>query len=211
MNKLKKVVPNMITFSRIITLVFGFVFFLKGKSVLALSLYIYGSVSDFFDGYLARRWNAYTKLGSYLDAISDKFYTLSIIILSLINGNYLIIVVAILELIITVVNYMVIKNKVELGTVRVGKFKMTFEFMLLIVSLIAIRIKYLYSLFVLLFVLTVYFQIQSINAYINKKNKKKMELFIDNNDYIGKTTGEKIKLMFNEFKYYLFNPVKIIK
>ena len=211
MNKLKKVVPNMITFSRIVTLVFGFVFFLKGKSVLALSLYIYGSVSDFFDGYLARRWNAYTKLGSYLDAISDKFYALSIIILSLINGNYLIIVVAILELIITVVNYMVIKNKVELGTVRVGKFKMTFEFMLLIVSLIAIRIKYLYSLFVLLFVLTVYFQIQSINAYINKKNKKKMELFIDNNDYVGKTTGEKIKLMFNEFKYYLFNPVKIIK
>jgi len=207
-DKIKMMIPNIITLSRVVSFVFGFVFFIDGRIVTSICLYIYGSVSDAIDGYLARRWNAYTKLGSYLDAICDKFYALSIIILSLMNGNYLIIVVALLELIIAVVNYMMAKRKLDLYTERVGKFKMTFEFMLLVCSLLAIKIKYFWYLFVLLFILTVYFQIQTINAYINRMNNKKCGLEVN---YTNKSTSEKIKLLLSEFKYYLFNPVRIVK
>lgn len=209
--KIKKTIPNLITLSRIMVLILGFILFIKEKEEISICLYIYGSVSDAFDGYLARKWNAFSRFGSYLDAISDKFYALSIIILSLINGNYLIILIAILELIISIINYKVIKKYGSTHTERVGKFKMTFEFTLLILSLIMFKIKWLYYIYIPLLLLTLYFGIQSINAYINKLNNKETKLIIDEIDYKGKNSIEKTKLLLKEFKYYFLNPVKIIK
>ena len=171
--KIKKIIPNLITSSRVIALIIGFILFLKGYWKISICLYIYGSVSDAFDGYLARKWDAYSKFGSYLDAISDKFYALSIIILSLINQNYLILLIAVLEMIITIINYKNLKKYKKVETVRVGKFKMTFEFLTLITALLSINIKKIYYLFIPLLVMTLYFGAQSINAYINKLNNKK--------------------------------------
>ena len=210
-NNVKKSIPNIITFTRVLSLVLGFILFLKGNYVVSICLYIYGSLSDAFDGYLARKWNAYTRLGSYLDAVSDKFYALSIIILSIINGNYYIIIVALLELVITIVNYQTLRKNGTTNTVRVGKFKMTFEFLTLISALLGVKIKEFYYLFFILLVFTIYFGIQSINAYINQKNNKDQKLIIDENDYREKKYIEKAKLLLKEFKYYLLNPVKVIK
>ena len=206
--KIKKIVPNIITLSRIVALVIGFVLFVKGKIVEAICLYIYGSVSDAFDGYFARKWNAYTKLGGYLDAISDKFYALSIFIISIIYGNYSILIVAHLELTIAIINYLIIRKNGSAYTERVGKFKMTFEFVLLIVSLLTIKFKAFWYLYIILFILTVYLQIQSINAYINQKNNKKSGKEVN---YTGKSAKEKARLLLSELKYYLIHPVKIIK
>lgn len=206
--KLRNAIPNIITLSRVLSMVMGFILFIKGNIILSLCLYTYGSVSDALDGYLARKWNAYSKLGSYLDAICDKFYALSIIIISIIYGNYSIIIVAVLELIISIINYLTIKKNGGCYTERVGKFKMTFEFALLISSLIMVKIKYFCYLYIVLLILTIYFQVQSINAYINQKNNKKGGLEVD---YTNKSASEKAKLLFTEFKYYLIHPVKIIK
>lgn len=206
--KIKNTIPNIITLSRVISMIMGFIYFIKENIILSLCLYIYGSVSDALDGYLARKWNAYTKLGSYLDAICDKFYALSIIIISVIYGNYTIILVAALELIISIINYLAVKKNGDSHTERVGKFKTAFEFVLLIVSLIMIKIKYFCYLYILILIFTVYFQLQSINAYINQKNNKKSGLEVD---YTNKSAREKAKLLFTEFKYYLIHPVKIIK
>ena len=209
--KIKLMLPNIITISRTFALVLGFILFINEKEIASICLYIYGSVSDAFDGYLARKWNAYTKLGSYLDAVSDKFYALSIIILGLLNKNYLIILIAILELVITIINYIVLKKKKENKTERVGKFKMTFEFLTLIISLLSIEIKELYYAFILLLILTIYFGIQAINAYINQLHNKEQKLIITEQNYKGKNGFEKTKLLLKEFLYYLLKPVRIIK
>ena len=42
---------------------------MKGNTILSLIFYIYGAISDSIDGYFARKLNAYTKFGQYLDAI----------------------------------------------------------------------------------------------------------------------------------------------
>ena len=81
MYKLKKQLPNIITLSRIISLVVGFILFMKGNTILSLIFYIYGAISDSIDGYFARRLNAYSKFGQYLDAISDKLLTNSVLII----------------------------------------------------------------------------------------------------------------------------------
>lgn len=55
MYKLKKQLPNIITLSRIISLVVGFVLFMNGNMILSLIFYIYGAISDSIDGYFARK------------------------------------------------------------------------------------------------------------------------------------------------------------
>ena len=99
-----------ITISRIISLILGFIFFIKDNILISLILYVYGAVSDSIDGYLARRLDAYSKLGQYLDAISDKLYFLSLIIILLLNKKYLIIIPLIMEIIISIINYLIIKK-----------------------------------------------------------------------------------------------------
>lgn len=43
----------------------------------AVLVYLVGSVSDFMDGYLARRWDCATSIGGALDVFGDKALTIS--------------------------------------------------------------------------------------------------------------------------------------
>ena len=206
--KIIKQIPNIITITRIISLIIGFILFCKEKFLYAIILYIYGAVSDFFDGYFARRLNAYTKLGKYLDAISDKLYSFSVMILLIINRSILIAIPLLLEGIISFVNYKIIIKYKSTHTERVGKHKMNIEFLMIISSLITIKIKYFCIVFYILLVLTIYFQIQSIFAYINQYNKKTVEQIINLKD---KSLIKKILFLINEFKTYLIHPIKLVK
>ena len=64
---------NILTLSRIIL---GVVIFLLLMSpdwyLLALILFFFAGVTDYFDGYLARKYNAVSQLGEVLDPIADK-------------------------------------------------------------------------------------------------------------------------------------------
>mgnify|MGYP001465439495 CR=1 FL=1 len=50
-------------------------------NVLAAALFIIASISDFFDGWLARRWQVQSSLGRFLDPIADKLLIAAILIL----------------------------------------------------------------------------------------------------------------------------------
>lgn len=52
----------------------------------ALILFVAAALTDFLDGYLARRWRQVTKLGTMLDPIADK--AMVIIALAVITGIY---------------------------------------------------------------------------------------------------------------------------
>lgn len=68
----KKSVPNLLVFCRLALIPFFVWAFESGKPLLALTLFSVAAITDFFDGYLARKWNATSKLGAMLDQISDK-------------------------------------------------------------------------------------------------------------------------------------------
>ena len=74
MNKLFNI-PNILTLSRIFLLPF-FVgcFFINSKfgMILALIIFVFCCITDYFDGYYARTYKQTTKIGQMLDPLADK-------------------------------------------------------------------------------------------------------------------------------------------
>lgn len=204
--KLKRNIPNIITISRIVSLILGFVFFIKNKIILSLIFYIYGAVSDALDGYFARKLSAYSKFGQYLDAVSDKLYFLSLIIILLIYKYYLIVIPLIIELIISVINYLILKKNKKVFTERVGKFKTKLLIIDLILGIISIKIKEIIYPHIIILLLVLYFEFQTVFAYINQLNNKSKEKIVS---FKGKNVIERIKLLLEEFIYYIKKPITI--
>ena len=72
---LLKIVPNCLSIFRILISPL-FVYTLKNDlNICAVLCLIFGALSDFFDGYLARKFNVVSKLGELLDPLSDKIFT----------------------------------------------------------------------------------------------------------------------------------------
>lgn len=65
-------VPNALTFTRLVSApVIGYLI-LHGQVTLALALFTYSCVTDFLDGFIARRWNLQSVVGSVIDPLADK-------------------------------------------------------------------------------------------------------------------------------------------
>ena len=75
-----KTVPNILTLIRILLLPFIVVLIVKGKFYFALFLFIISAITDFLDGYIARKFKSITSLGMLLDPVADKLLTSSTLI-----------------------------------------------------------------------------------------------------------------------------------
>ncbi|KAI3336548.1 hypothetical protein HD806DRAFT_474029 [Xylariaceae sp. AK1471] len=65
-------VPNLLTFSRLVAAPFIGYAILHDAHILALGLFAYAGVSDLLDGWIARRWELQTVVGSVVDPMADK-------------------------------------------------------------------------------------------------------------------------------------------
>ena len=83
---------NLLTFSRILLAAIIFLLLMSPDGyLLAFILFFLAGVTDYFDGYLARKYNAVSQLGEILDPIADKILILFVLFGLAINlSSYLI-------------------------------------------------------------------------------------------------------------------------
>ena len=65
-------IPNVLTYTRIITTPFLGYYITTVQSTAALLLFTYSCVTDFVDGYIARKYNMKSIVGSIVDPLADK-------------------------------------------------------------------------------------------------------------------------------------------
>ena len=79
-------IPNLITLGRILLVPVVVWAIASGTMWIAFVLFVVAGVSDAVDGFLAKRFDMTTELGSYLDPLADKALIVSIYITLGVNG-----------------------------------------------------------------------------------------------------------------------------
>jgi cardiolipin synthase len=66
-------IPNILTLSRLLaTPAIGYLV-LNDQHAWAVGLFAYAGITDLVDGWIARKWNLQTVVGSVIDPMADKF------------------------------------------------------------------------------------------------------------------------------------------
>ena len=167
-DKLIKSIPNILTIMRIVISIIGARMFVI-KNVLAAVIWLgFGAVTDFLDGFAARRLNATSEFGKKLDAISDKIYALCLLVPSILCGNLLMGIPLVFELAIGSINFKAYKLKFNPATHRIGKFKTASLFPTLIVGLLATLNLEFYFILIPLLALTTCLHVRTLTIYENQ-------------------------------------------
>lgn len=135
--------PNKITCFRIILVPFLVFFLLKNdwkySPLIALSIFILASVSDFLDGYIARKNDLITNLGIFLDPIADKILVISTMVCLIPLGEChpaVVIIVIAREFIISSLRSLAASSSVVIAAGKSGKIKTAFQMIAIITILL---------------------------------------------------------------------------
>ncbi len=72
-------VPNLLTVFRIILVPIFIFTYLNDQGPIALTIFIIAGFTDLLDGYIARKYNLITTIGTLLDPLADKLMLLSVL------------------------------------------------------------------------------------------------------------------------------------
>lgn len=81
----KENIPNALTLLRVILIPVFILILTLGKSqamhILAAVIFAFASITDYLDGYLARKWQVVTNFGKFADPMADKLLVMSAFIM----------------------------------------------------------------------------------------------------------------------------------
>jgi len=145
--------PNFLSYARII-LIPLFIYLIATQELFyGLLVFIIASLTDFFDGWLARKLNQESEFGKFIDPIADKCLVIcslmAIVVLDPYMKGYdswMIVIIISRDILITVMRWFAIKRGKSLRTSKFGKFKTAFQ-MLSIVIIITIYMERKFNLF----------------------------------------------------------------
>lgn len=118
-------IPNLLSLVRLALIPLFLGFLLTNQDLAALATLIGASVTDFLDGYLARRLNQVTKLGAILDPIADRLCIVAAVVGLAFRGIlpwWLVLVVFARDIALLVIGGVLASHNVPIVPVsRVGK------------------------------------------------------------------------------------------
>jgi len=165
MQKFKKMIPNILTFSRII--VTPLIIFLGIKEYYeALAIIcIIVALTDCFDGKLARKWGVCSEFGAKLDTIGDKLLAISLLSILVVNKK-IFLYLLIFETLIALINIIIyLKSKVT-NSILIGKIKTWILYTTLIFGVINLFFPKIHIIMNIGIVLSLIFQLLTLVSYI---------------------------------------------
>jgi CDP-diacylglycerol--glycerol-3-phosphate 3-phosphatidyltransferase len=143
--------PNLLSFFRIgiiPILVYLLTFTDRASAVLAAALFLIASITDYFDGYFARRNRSVSDLGKILDPLADKLMVLSVLIMLAAMDRpgepsvpaWLVVVIIARESAVTVIRGIALSEGIVMHAETLGKYK----FILQAFAVVGLLIHYRY-------------------------------------------------------------------
>lgn len=137
---MKMNLPNKLTILRVILIPF-FVFFMlvpvtAYSNYIAVAIFIVASLTDLADGKIARKYNLVTNFGKFMDPLADKLLVCAALICLVETGQlpaWMVIVIISREFIISGFRLVASDNGVVIAASYWGKFKTTFQMLMIIV------------------------------------------------------------------------------
>ncbi|MDD7379267.1 MAG: CDP-diacylglycerol--glycerol-3-phosphate 3-phosphatidyltransferase [Lachnospiraceae bacterium] len=168
--------PNKLTIFRVILIPF-FVFFLLapyfpgyGKYI-AVAIFIVASLTDFADGKIARKYNLVTNFGKFMDPLADKLLVCSAMICLVETKKlaaWIVIIIIAREFIISGFRLVASDNGVVIAASYWGKFKTTFQMLMIIALILDFSNKYFQILSTVLVYVALILTVVSLIDYIVK-------------------------------------------
>ncbi len=124
--------PNLITLSRIpLLFIISALLYVDwlGASTLAFFLFVFAGVTDWIDGYIARKFNLISSFGKLMDALADKVIIVGMLITLLATSMlprwsiWFVLLILCREFLVTGLRLVAAGNGVVLAAERTGKLK----------------------------------------------------------------------------------------
>ena len=175
--------PNKLTILRTIMIpVFLIFLYIPGLGmtgdVLAAAIFVLASFTDFLDGKIARKYNLVTNFGKFMDPLADKLLVCSALI-ALVDLDripaWVVIIIIAREFIISGFRLIASDNGVVIAASYWGKFKTTFQMIMIILLILNIDYPYSNIINLVIMYIALALTIISLLDYIIKNYK----VFID--------------------------------
>lgn len=170
--------PNKLTIARMILVPFLVVFLLTGwggeaNRWICLAIFVAASVTDWFDGHLARKYNLITNFGKFMDPLADKLLVCSAMICMIELDKlpaWVVIIIIGREFIISGFRLIAAENGIVIAANYWGKFKTVSQMIMII--LLMLNFGGIFTVLIQIFIwLSVALTIISLLTYIMQNRK----------------------------------------
>lgn len=175
--------PNKLTVLRVIMVPFFVFFMLTGvggaaNKWIALIIFCVASLTDMLDGKIARARNLVTNFGKFMDPLADKLLVCSALI-ALVDLNkiaaWVVIIIIAREFIISGFRLVASDNGVVIAASYWGKFKTTFQMLMIIYLVVDLQFAYANVVGMVLVYVALALTVISLVDYIAKNYKVFLE------------------------------------
>ena len=160
-------VPNIFTLFRILLLPFLVYYINLHNTLMSLIFIIIITLTDFFDGFIARKFNSVTSFGAKFDTVADATFIV-VTLLSLVNADYILFSLALIIIAPRIVSLVMIQNLnlYKYSAQLPAKLAAISTYIALILIIIKSNIMLVYSLILLSYIFSLW---QWYNMIKNRK------------------------------------------
>ena len=170
-------IPNLFSFLRIILIIIAGCQLYNHNNINAFIIYLTAIITDFFDGFFARKLNQISELGKILDPLADKLMVISAVLILLLQHRmplWFVLIVVIRDILILLGGlYAKTKIKFIIPSILIGKIADVFFMITFVLNILNFEyIIYFYCISAVLCVVSFIAYILNAKKIFNQNNIK---------------------------------------